>query len=142
MKIFKFFAVFFAVTIALLAFFFFYRHNLQPAIPISAPVPTQAIRQVTLIIDYGDGEKSTHIREFTASQSAFTLLQAISTEKNIPLVVKEFSFGKLVESINQISNTKNKAWIYLVNSRSPEVGADQYQIQPGDVIEWKYVKPE
>lgn len=106
------------------------------------PTTTSAPKPVSLIIDYGDGQKSTHIRQFEATQSAFTSLQNIATEKEIPLVFKQYSFGVLVESINGYQNTPDLSWIYFVNSRSPEVGADQYQIQPGDTIEWKYIKPQ
>jgi len=112
------------------------------------PLPTQdspspALKQsVTLIIDYSNGQKSTHMRQFSASESALTLLKNIASENNLPVEIKDYSFGQLVEGINNLKNSSDKAWIYFVNSRSPEVGADSYILQPGDNIEWKYLKPQ
>jgi hypothetical protein len=34
------------------------------------------------------------------------------------------------------------AWIYFVNDESGQIAADQYQLAPGDIVEWKYIKPE
>jgi hypothetical protein len=73
----------------------------------------------------------------TAPSTVFDLLK--STSK---ITYKTYSFGTMVESINGLKNTPELAWIFYVNGQSASVGADQYQLQPGDVVEWKYVKPQ
>lgn len=40
--------------------------------------------------------------------------------------VYEYDFGDL------------SGWMYLVNGDAPSVGCDQYVLQPGDAIEWRY----
>ena len=40
--------------------------------------------------------------------------------------IYEFDFGDL------------SGWIYTVNGQTPSVGASQYELKDGDVIEWKY----
>lgn len=67
-------------------------------------------------------------------ESALDLLAR--TEK---ITVKEFSFGKLVESINGVKNgTDNKYWILYINGTQSKVGASEYIIQKNDIIEWRF----
>ena len=40
--------------------------------------------------------------------------------------IYEFDFGDL------------SGWVYLVNGESASVGCDQYELQPGDRVEWRY----
>jgi hypothetical protein len=40
--------------------------------------------------------------------------------------IYEFDFGDL------------SGWTYTVNGKTPSVGASQYTLKDGDVIEWKY----
>lgn len=111
--------------------------------PISeTPTPSVIPQKVTTVIDYGDGNKTTHLREFSSSQSAFTFLQNLTGELELPLAVKQYSFGTLVEGIGKYQNSKTKSWIYFINSQSASVSANQYILQPGDLVEWKYIKPQ
>lgn len=53
--------------------------------------------------------------------------------------VKEYSFGTLVESIDEVKNGESgKYWVYFVNGKMADVGADQYKLLKGDKIEWKW----
>jgi hypothetical protein len=101
--------------------------------PSISPRHVPKTQSVTLII-----ADKTYTTDFIASQSALALLQSV----NIPVTVKKYSFGTLVESINNLQNTKDKAWIYFINGNSASVGADSYILKPGDKIEWKYLKPQ
>jgi len=138
----------FTLSIALIAAILIFKSIVpgsSPATQINqvSPSPSdQPKTQTTLVIDYGNGEKSTHIRQFSSDQSAFSMLRSITEEKQIPLEYKEYSIGTMVESIKEIKNNSTHAWIYFVNSSSPEIGADRYRVRPGDVIEWKYISPK
>jgi hypothetical protein len=110
----------------------------RPA-PISSP-PATFTQMVSLSIT-ANNKTQTFAENYSASQSAFALLQTVTSKNNLPLTFKQYSFGTLVESINNLKNTKDLAWIYFVNGQSAAIGADQYQVQPGDLIEWKYLKP-
>jgi len=72
----------------------------------------------------------------------FGLLEKYTQEKQISLQTKVYSFGILVESIGTKTNTAEKAWIYFVNGKSGEVAADRKALKSGDLVEWKYLKPE
>jgi hypothetical protein len=88
---------------------------------------------VSLVID-----SKIRTSDYIASQSALAQLQS----SGVPISIKSYSFGTLVESINTVKNTKDKSWIYFVNGASASVGADKYILSPGDTIEWKYIKPQ
>jgi hypothetical protein len=129
----------FIVTL-LLAFGFtgwwIFRPSLVP------PTSATATRPTKITITYDSGLPLTFTPALPASTSALTLLENVTRDSNIPLETKKYSFGTLVESINGLKNTPDKAWIYFVNGASAAVGADSYQVQPGDVIDWKYVTPQ
>ncbi|MFH1280414.1 MAG: DUF5667 domain-containing protein [Candidatus Beckwithbacteria bacterium] len=98
----------------------------------------EGLVNVTIKID--DGEA---IVEFTDSESktALELLNKGAEANDIEVIIKEYDFGSLVTAIGDKENSVEKAWIYYVNGESATVGADQYELKDGDVIEWKYEKP-
>lgn len=85
-----------------------------------------------------------NIREFKEKvpegTSAFMLLQKVVKEINFSMKFQESDFGVFVEEINGVKNgdKKNFYWMYYVNGESASVGASQYTLQSGDVIEWKF----
>ncbi|KKR75996.1 MAG: hypothetical protein UU21_C0021G0019 [Candidatus Levybacteria bacterium GW2011_GWA2_40_8] len=95
-------------------------------------------KEITVILDFGEGKAETY-----SAKNAATVLEALeqtAKDNNIPLFLKEFSFGTLVETIGSKTNDKEKAWVYYVNGQTAEVGADQFEVNTGDIIEWKYEK--
>lgn len=74
-------------------------------------------------------------------KTAFEALQKVVKDNNWPLITKQYDFGVLVEGINGKINTKDKAWIFLVNQEAGKMAADKQKVNPGDVVEWKYEKP-
>lgn len=66
-----------------------------------------------------------------------SVLDVISRTKKIE--IKEYSFGKLVESIEGTKNgTNNKYWIFYINGEESKVGAGDYKLKQNDKIEWKF----
>ena len=62
---------------------------------------------------------------------------AATTEKLRPLGVSDkFSFGLLVCRIGGVAARDDAFWLYKVNHRSPEVGADQQPVRTGDDVLW------
>ena len=47
----------------------------------------------------------------------------------------------MVETIGDKTNSTDSAWIFYVNGKSADKGADQFEVFDGDIIEWKYIKP-
>lgn len=66
-----------------------------------------------------------------------TVLDLLIKTKNPE--IKEYSFGKAVESIDGIKNGMDKKyWIYSVNGKEANVGAGDYKLTQGDKIVWEH----
>lgn len=115
-------------------------NSFSPAAPPATRSPAPTV-SATLVIDFGSQKSTSSTRDLPATSSAFSLLRKVTTRQNIPLTFKEYPFGTMVESINGLKNNSQKSWIYFVNGKSPDVGADKYIINSGDRIEWRYIKP-
>lgn len=94
--------------------------------------------QATLILDFGQGAKR---ESKTQAATPFEALEVAASEQNLELKTKQYDLGIFVEGIGGVENTKEKAWIYFVNEKAGEVASDKYELKEGDVVEWKYIKP-
>jgi len=97
--------------------------------PSGTPVIT--ISSYTLI---NDGTKQ--------DETAFSILKADLDVKNILYTTKTYDFGIFVESIDGKISGTDMAWIYYVNDKSGDIASDKYTLKAGDVVEWKYEKPQ
>jgi len=118
--------------------------------PTVSPDKNEAVEQseedgVSLIIDFGDGE----IQDFSSIKiedgiSAFELLKKITTESGIELKYKDYGgeLGVMVEVIGGVEDSlaDEKFWQYWVNGQYAKIGASNYELKDGDVVEWKYIK--
>lgn len=111
-------------------------------------LPRQPVTQqetVSLMFDFGNGEIQTFsdiaIQEKT---TVFEMLKKITEENNLEFSYKDYGgeLGAFVESINNMANNPkfDRFWQYWINNQYAQVGASQYQLQSGDVVEWKYTK--
>jgi hypothetical protein len=137
----RFILVFSLLVIILLLIFRNANFNHFQPVPGPIPATTKNPISVTTIIDLDTKRITSFTRDASATASALTLLEEVATRQNLLLVTKQYSFGTLVESIGGLKNSPVKAWIYFVNDRSANVGADSYKPSSGDTIEWKYIKP-
>jgi hypothetical protein len=140
-KNYKFYLILSLLIVILLLVFRNVTYNHFQLAPLPAAAPTPILKSVTTIIDLDNKKVTSFTRDISATDSALSLLQAVAARENLPLVTKQYSFGTLVEAIAGQKNTPNRAWIYFVNNQSASVGAASYKPAPGDVIEWKYLKP-
>lgn len=110
------------------------------------PTPTlyqqQAENVTKAIINYGNNETADKTYPYVSGETAFSVLEKITLDKQISLETETYDFGVFVKSINGFESNADMAWIYFVNGKSGQVAADQYELLPGDTIEWKYIKPE
>jgi hypothetical protein len=103
----------------------------------------QTAGTASVMLDFGDGRVRTfHGVPVAAGENVFDFLKRLTAEQNIEFAYKEYSgLGTLVTKIGDKEGGKaDKYWQYWVNNRSPEIGASQYVVQAGDVIEWKFIK--
>lgn len=77
----------------------------------------------------------------TAGDTVLEMLQKLNTEDSqLQLSTKDYSgLGTLVESMHGMTNgNQNKYWQYKVNEVMPQIGADRYELQDGDKVEWYF----
>lgn len=99
---------------------------------------SQLLEEVEVKVDFGDNEEAAV--ELVQAKTAYEALLAAVKNRDWLLQVKNYDFGSLVEAINGIKNSSDKAWIYFVNGQSGTQAADKQELKPGDVVEWKYLK--
>jgi hypothetical protein len=77
-----------------------------------------------------DGKKVSYVGE--EGKTALELLK-----HHTQADTKDTSFGEQVIAINGVGQTANSFWLYYVNGEPAQVGADQYQTNDADTIEWR-----
>lgn len=125
------------IVLALLAMGIAYTNQTTSA-PLE--VPRESIN-VTLAIE---GVLPIHAAIVEKGTTALELLREESAEEDFILSEKKYAgLGSMVERIGPLENGKGgKYWTYTVNGEFAAVGADMYEMQPGDAIEWTFAVPE
>jgi len=104
----------------------------------------EGVKQVSLMLDFGDGKIITFNNINVADgQNVFEVLNKVVSENDIVLEYKDYGdMGVFIESIDKIANDfkTNRFWQYWVNNEYANVGASNYLLKGGDMVEWKYVK--
>ncbi|MCG2697535.1 DUF4430 domain-containing protein [Candidatus Parcubacteria bacterium] len=120
----------------------------EPAEQDSQPIVCQNEQEqkhVSLTLNFGNGDIKT-FSDIIISDDApvFEVLQKVVSENNIELNYKDYGgdMGVFIESINGKQNDFDSGyyWQYWVNGQYAKVGASSYELQNGDVVEWKYAE--
>ncbi|PGS89234.1 cell wall anchor protein [Bacillus cereus] len=69
-------------------------------------------------------------------ETALSLLQKVMRDK---VESETMSFGTYVKGIDGLMAGATSAWLYDVNDKSAEVGADSYKLKSGDVVVFRFV---
>ncbi|MBK5506158.1 DUF4430 domain-containing protein [Bacillus sp. TH12] len=69
-------------------------------------------------------------------ETAFSLLQKVMGDK---VTSESMSFGTYIKGIDGLMAGATSGWLYDVNDKSAEVGADSYKLESGDVVAFRYV---
>lgn len=104
--------------------------------------PTQQVGNASIMLDYGDGNVATYDNlRLSTNENLMQLMQQTAEDNNIVFDYKNYSgLGALITKIGGKTNgTENRYWQYWVNNKLSAVGASSYVVQPGDVIEWKFI---
>lgn len=101
--------------------------------------------KVGLMFDFGNGEIQTYNKvALLENETVFDLLQKIISENDLEFTFKDYGddLGALIESINNVASDAgaDRFWHYWVNNIFAEVGVSNYQLEDGDIVEWKYTK--
>lgn len=137
----KFFIFVLATVGVILTSFFLIPKYQTPQTPQTEITPEPGLQSAMLVIDYGDGKPQVFSMELSEDSTAFSLLQSITQTQNFPLVTEQYDFGVFVKSIDGRESSNEMAWIYFVNGKAGTIAADQMKVNPGDTVEWKFIKP-
>lgn len=111
----------------------------------SSPAPEDLHQELRLIDAHLTIEGVLAPRAVTvaAGTTALEMLRAESEKTGFALIEKEYAgLGSLVEEIGDLKNgTDGRYWTYSVNGIFASVGADNYELKPGDAIEWAFAVP-
>src|SRR3972149_8213501 len=91
--------------------------------------------QTSLQIDRQDGST---VKVFSVKMekdsTALPQLQKAAADNNIAIEIKTSDFGSHVDLLDGVKGgTGGQYWMYSVNGKTAEVGADQYKLAEGDV---------
>ncbi|MBT4711481.1 MAG: DUF4430 domain-containing protein [Alphaproteobacteria bacterium] len=95
----------------------------------------------SIMIDFGGGEVSLFPDlEVTPDLTLLTLLESVVADAGVTFETQVFEgLGTSVDRIgDSVNGTDNHFWIYWVNNAMVPIGADQYLVQPGDIVHWKF----
>lgn len=100
-------------------------------------VQNEAEKEIKLTIDFGES-KVEEVVPYEAGQTILNTLERVTKEKGIKLEIKQYDFGAMVNSINKVEGNSKKAWMFYINGKLADKGADATILSPGDLVEWKY----
>jgi len=110
--------------------------------PVEVEVEEVIENKVEILeIEYSEENQVMVERESAEGGSVLEFLEDVTEDEKIDLETTEYDFGVLVDSIGGVENTQENSWIYFVNEKPAEVGAGEYVLEDGDLVEWKYMKP-
>lgn len=92
-----------------------------------------------LTITHGSDVKS-YSATPTEGVNAMDFTKSLAEKEGITLSIKSYSFGDIIEGINGVSSDGEKFWSLYTNNELSSVGASQYIVKAGDVIEWRFQK--
>lgn len=111
---------------------------------VSEVTQPQTIEQpVKVVVDYGDTQKTETELPVKDGMTAFSALEDAAKTAGAEVATTKYDFGVMVNSVGAYKGGDDgKYWMYYVNSKVPEVGADQYKVVAGDLVEWKFEKSQ
>jgi hypothetical protein len=104
---------------------------------LSQEMGGEAIEQVERVVEVEVGEKIYKV-EVDEEASVLELLERVGRENGFEVEIKEFSFGSMVEGIDGVMSSSEKAWIYYVDGKAGDVGAGEKMVGSGAKVRWGY----
>lgn len=82
-----------------------------------------------------------HNKAYTAAagSTAFDVMKAVCSENGISLNYGADKYIVGINGLNQFDCGEQSGWLYYINGESAMVGADEYVLENGDSVEWRYV---
>ena len=112
----------------------------QESLPLNSDLKEGEVAQVLIETELLVDGSSSYVSVEPGS-SALDLMNMVAEETDeFSFEGKESEFGVFVETINGLSNDtgESRYWSLYVNDKLSVVGAADYIINDGDLIEWRY----
>ena len=114
----------------------------QPATPTGPVSGTDAAAKqaiITVVIDDGTGDEPREERvDWRPGINVLDALLATGSE-NLEIRHRGSGITAFVEAIGDNENTgSGKNWLFYVNQQKAPEGAGASELQPGDIVLWKY----
>ena len=80
--------------------------------------------------------------EVESGKTVYDLIVKATEEKGIKLDAKKTDYGMYIDGINSVATGsvgQTSGWMFKVNGKDSQVGADAYKLQAGDKVEFFYV---
>ena len=99
----------------------------------------QRINQASLAVDTGS-DQQLYSAEFTRGDSAFDFLQQLAQSEGFEIGYEIYDFGTMIQAIDGVASdpAAGSYWMFYVNDQMATVGADGYELRPGDRVEFRY----
>ncbi|MFD3449821.1 DUF4430 domain-containing protein [Microbacteriaceae bacterium 4G12] len=98
-------------------------------------------QKATLVV-VGDSEKKVIVcpKEVTLEQgeTAYTLLKKELGDKVTTSGSGDWVYVSGIAGLKEKDRGEKSGWLYEVNGKSPDVGANSYKVKPGDVVAYRY----
>lgn len=95
----------------------------------------------SLQIDKGEGSAvKVYTVKVKEGETALDQLHHASAANGFAVETKDSSYGAFVQGIDGLAGGASSYWLFSVNGKAAEVGAGDYKLQEGDVVEWKFTK--
>jgi hypothetical protein len=104
---------------------------------IVAPAPETPKEKVTLRISAGSAAGNYPV-PYIAGETAYQLLIRVANAQAFSVNATDYGWGMFVEGIGNLNNTRDICWFFYINGKISEVGSSAYEVQPKDLIEWRY----
>lgn len=128
------------ISLAILGGIFLYNTKLNSLQQTISPTPQEQPLIVQVKIVFPDNTISEEL-EASENETAYSVLKKSAENNQLEMHIKEYDFGVFVESVGDYQSGADMSWIYFVDGQSGDKAADQYQVKPDQVVEWKYIKP-
>lgn len=118
-------------------------HGTSPSQEINRPdIRTTAEQTEPTVVTIGGPGASIRCEiDMTGPKTAHQVMQQAAEQCQFAYQTKRYaSLGVFVDSIAGVTSDKSagRYWIYYVNDVKAKVGVSSYQVQPGDVVSWRY----
>lgn len=99
----------------------------------------ESVRQEATLSIIGGSQLRSYTFDLSEPATALDLVLRASQRENFSVETTAYDFGTIIDSIDGIAGgDQNRYWLYYVNNQQATVGADAYQVQPGDIVEFRY----